>query len=174
MTSDDKKKFADGMEVLRACYPSFKPSGEDFKRTLKAYFEALLDSPFDVVRGALMRAPNPDYYPDYFPSVGQLQRVCRDVQREKATEQTSQQRLAREHAEDESESGRRQRIPTTDEGQRAYIEGGANDFEKLGRVWECESKRRGIKSWEMTPGDVSKRRFSDFWALWDRVTGGAA
>jgi hypothetical protein len=165
----DRKGFFDGMAFLRNCYPSFRPTSEDFAKTISTYFDALRSLTFEAVRGGMLRAPKPNYYPDYFPSAGQLHRVCVEVSGELAKLEERRQRSESEHRQNETDLDRWKRLPTTQHGQGAYIAEGVGPFGKLARLWECESKAMGIKPWEITPKEMHAQRMVEFWKTWARV-----
>ena len=167
----ERKWFGEAMLVLRGCYPgAWWGDDAEWRRRLSAYWDQLRTNDAADVKEACMRAPQPEFYPDRFPTAGQLARVVSTVRAERA-ERRRQQDTAKLHASElELERERRRRIPFTPEGQVAYVQEGEGEWEQLARVWECESVRRKVDPGHTTPSDMHERRMRDFWALWEAKT----
>lgn len=174
MNDNEKNRFAEAMSVLRDCYPGawWGDDGE-WRRRLKAYWDQLKGMDYRDVVKALTDCPGADFYPDRFPTVGQVQRVAIAAEGERRKREAA--------AKDEYERRRAgpvedwtdpkvyyRHIPKTPPGQQHYIEGAANPWEKLARIWECESIALNIHPGQQTPPDVMKARMGQFWKLWDR------
>lgn len=169
MQTSDKSRFAEAMGELKAAYTSYRTDDAEWRRTMAAYWRQLERLEWDDVLASTYAAPQPDYYPDRFPTAGQLLRVAttRKVERaERARQQAAARREAEEH---DAVRERRVSLPSTQEGMEKYISEGATPFERLGRMWECESKAKGINPGATTPPDLHASRMRQFWATWAKV-----
>lgn len=57
--------------------------------------------------------------------------------------------------------------PITEDTMREYIDSAVSPFEKLARLWECESKAMNISPSASPPKEVHANRMSEFWAVWN-------
>jgi len=48
-----------------------------------------------------------------------------------------------------------------------YIKAGKTPFERLARKWECETWSLGLRQTADTPPEIAKRRWKEFWAVWE-------
>ena len=165
MQPSDRQKFGEGMQVLRRCYPSDRVTDEDFAGRLDAYFAQLFALPWACVMTALQRAAQPEFYPDWFPTSGQLARVAQTARLE--IEDTARVR----HAEQSSVARDKQLweefylIPEEPERQAIYIADADGPYEKLAREWECESRTGGYDPTKKSPPGVGERRVAELLAL---------
>lgn len=172
MIAADKNRFAQALGTLRDCYPSYRPNDEDWKRVLRSYWERLEALPIEAVEAAVMRAPDAEFYPDWFPAAGQLKRVAteahRDIEARKARERDDASRPVSDPEEELRDFHRT--VPMTPDGQAAFLAEASDDWDKLSRLWLCESRRLRLRPSQTTPREVFAQRMQDFWALWNRKT----
>jgi hypothetical protein len=144
--------------ALRNRYPSDRPDETQWAGRLKAYLEDLRPFASEIVGRACRRAKEPEFYPDRFPSSGQLVRVCREMARPNAIEATK----ARATTEDPRQLADPRvvyaDVPSTLDGQHDWIEAGESAGEGLAREWIAESCNLRIDPNRPTPPDVFRRR----------------
>lgn len=167
MRDQEKNAFKAAMDQLRARYGTLFGGDAEWKLRLSAYFEQLRKHDLNLVELALIRAPQPDFYPDKFPTAGQVQRLVIAAELERAQQVARQAR--NESAEDEDERVREELslVPTSDEAQALYIAAAKSPAERLAREWQCESKRLGLDPTKPSPPDVAARRMRQMQALLD-------
>lgn len=169
MRASDMRNFTEGMRTLRDCYQAYPLGEKEWENTIRAYFGQLQDLEWSDVRGALIRAPNPDCYPDRFPNAGQLKRLALDERRARA------ESARREEATKVTERDKQQAIedlkhvPFGDTAQQAYILAASSPFDRLARMWQCETKKLHLDPSKPTPKDIHARRMQDFWKTWDKA-----
>lgn len=166
MLDTERERFMEGYQVLADCYPGYRPSVEEMAKQAKAYFDRLETYSWQDVSKALMRASQPEFYPDRFPTVGQLQAVVEDCRRRRAKAEREETQQRMDEREAESARGRMREIPVTQQAQRTYIQEGGTGWEKLARYWECESKARKLDPTKPTPPEIYQRRMGEFWKMW--------
>lgn len=162
MEASDSKRFGEAMGLLKASYPHFKPTDDDWRKTLGRYFEKLKDQPFQAIGAACMRASQPEYYPDWFPNEGQLKRVVIDCAKDRRREEQQHadhggRLLPLEYYAD---------VPDNAGELAQWIASGANKFEQLGRRWKAESKQLWLDPNRPTPRELHEKRMREFWETW--------
>lgn len=144
-----KMSLDNGMTVMREKYPDmFIGSSGDWTRRCLSYWETLQGHDARTLTIVCKRIAGPEYYPDQFPTAGQMARVARDIKRElRDSVSTSQPKP--QHA---SEAPRR----LADD----------NVFEQIAQAWEQESQRLGIGKWDTPPAEIARRRIADLREIW--------
>jgi hypothetical protein len=98
--------------------------------------------------------------PDFFPSAARV-RECAE-----AANKTAQ--LPRAPAR-ELLDGKREYVPAIGAGHEEWVAEGANEGERLARLWHVESKHHGWDRGVPMPEEVGKRRFQELSVLISRV-----
>ena len=158
MNRVNEQNFVAAMAYLKTSYPGYRPTDQEWTKTLRVYRDALSSYPLEVIGKACRRAPKA--FPQWFPNAGQVRQICEAEMRpirERQKEIPNQRQLP---------APRTRLLPHNESGWEKYIDAAPNRFERLARLWECESKKIGIKPDDRTPDGISKRRWKDFWALW--------
>jgi hypothetical protein len=175
VNSNDGAKFRQALGTLRDCYPGYRPDNDAWGKVLAAYWQKLEVVPWDAVSRACITASNPEYYPDYFPSAGQLRRVADECeQRISAQRKREQDEMSRVSAQQSDEDALRdfvRRVPSAPDAQRSYVAEANGPWETLARIWECDSRTRCLHPNECTPHDVQAIRMRQFWGVWDLNAG---
>lgn len=167
----DKDEFKAGMDKLRTRYGAFYGNDQEWRSRLGAYFEQLRKHELRDVATALERAPSADFYPDRFPTSGQLQRlvIAAELERQQQAERV---RYARdEQSEDERAREEYSLIPIGEKAQADYIAAATTPHDRLAREWKCESKRLGLDPTKPTPPEIVARRTAEVHAMLDRIGG---
>ncbi len=170
MREADRSAFATAMGALKDCYPLHRPTAEDWRRTLAAYSDRLQTLPIEAVAEACKKIPSPDYYPDFFPSAGQIVRVAGECYREQELSRRREREAHTAEADHKSDAESlrdfHRTVPATADGQEAYIREGRSRWDKLSRYWECESRKLGLHPNQATPPEVFQRRMRQLWSMW--------
>lgn len=64
------------------------------------------------------------------------------------------------------------RIPVIQEMQQKWIADAKSPFEKLARLWQCESRTLGIRPHDATPPEIFTRRMRQLWQVWEKWESG--
>lgn len=168
MHDGNRAVFADGMVKLRASYGNFFGDDREWKQRVDVYFSQLRRHELDDVRAAFARAPNPDFYPDRFPTVGQLQRLVIAAELERKQGASAERRVHDAVTEDERLREEFSLIPIGSEAQAAYIAAANTPLDRLAREWQCESKRLNLDPTKPSPPEIQARRLREFWDMWGR------
>jgi len=135
-----------------------------------SYFRALEVYPFNTVAKAVTLAADPGFYPDWFPTAGQVKRICEHVARERAVEAAREQEHRAHESEDAAIREHYKRIPVTMQGMESYIREAGGPLERLARIWECETKQSHRDPCASVPKAVGEKRTAQFWDTWEKAT----
>lgn len=124
-----------------------------------SYWGFLRRYPFETLRKAFKRAV--DSSPEFFPSAARV-RECAD-----SVEKTAQ--LAKPDYSRPALMAK-EFVPAIGAGHEQWVNEGANDLEKLGRMWQVESKAKGWDRGTQMPESDGLRRWKEFWATWDHMS----
>lgn len=166
MLGSDLARFAEALLRLRNCYGAFFGDAAEWKTRTSTYFEQLRKHEVRDVEEALKRAPGPDFHPDRLPTAGQLQRIVVAVEVERKQAKNDATRREMQRTEDERILEEFAAVPVWPAAQAEYIAEAANEYERLGRRWQCESKTAGFDPLKPSPPSVQSRRMREFWDLW--------
>lgn len=164
MEPNDRTNFEQAMGVLRSTYNDNRsPARADEQN--KAFWLVLSKYPMQIVAKAIMSYPSLTDRPHkYMPNAPELAAYC------KALEKTDC--AIKPHKEVPTGQDRRSKreayghLPRTQQGMSEYIDEAANPFERLARLWECDSASRDLDPNAPTPPDISKTRLAQFWEVW--------
>lgn len=173
MDSTHTGLFGEAMHNLRLCYTTHVGNDAEWTARKARYYRGLQDHEWETVRKAMTVAPNPDRFPNRFPTVGQLAIICKDLERSKAVEDKARDTEAWRHRQDEEtreeiSALREVVIPNDPAKQKSWVLAAKTPWEGLARYWEAESKYLRIDPCGKTPEELHKRRLAQFWELWNR------
>ncbi len=166
MREFDRGKFAEAMTLLRNAYGAFFGDADEWNGRLVSYFEQLRKYELRDVEEALRRAPGREYYAERFPHAGQVERLAVAVELERKQRDQEERDARRRRSEDDIAREDFAAIPFGAEAQRVYIEEATGPFDRLARVWQCESKNLGLDPTKPSPPDIQARRMREFWSTW--------
>jgi len=155
---------ADAVGFLFAGYPGATRGWdpEKHREVVKVYGAVLTRIPRECVADVIRRAHST--HQKWAPTVGELGEIANlshaDWQRNSARPPTPPDRQLPERI-----------IPTRD-GREAYVQAGGTDFEKLARLWECESRELQLQPNNPCPQEVGGRRMRQLGKILDRVKSG--
>jgi hypothetical protein len=162
MRDAEKQRFREGMEFLRERYGLFVRQEEDeWKRKLASYWEQLRKFDWVDVQPALIRASEAEYYPDRFPTAGQLERVISAVQLERKTTERTRTVTELDASDDERAWERYHGTPSHPDAQAEYVAAAPSPAQRLAREWECESRRLELDPTKRAPRDIERRRLTE-------------
>lgn len=140
-------------------FPSWNPdtgAAAAYKRTLDSVHPEDLDIAIDNVCRQERKFP---------PSAGEVLAAAQPYMRKRRQlYEAAQAKLT----QDEVNRRYVNPAPSGVEAMRAYISEGATPFERLARMWECESKAKKIVPFQPTPDAIAAVRWRDFWAMWGK------
>lgn len=163
------------MVELRRAYPNlFREDQDQWAARVTSYHGTLRRWDLEVVREAARRAPA--RFPDRFPTAGQLAGLCAlvDTEDRRERERIHTETADRQHDADTAAtvSQRRREVIPDDRGQQStWCAAAKNHLERLGRMWECESKNNGWDPDRASPKGVGERRIQELSELMDAVGG---
>jgi len=165
----DGQSFSNLMDGLRALYPAlFRMKIDEKARRDHAFWQKMQRYDAPTIKRACDLAS--ERHPDRFPTAGQLIACCKDAMAE-ARRETAQHD---EHASSEGEDAeimaavkhrRDTIIPRDKEEQWRWCQGARSPYERLARIWECESKNNGWAPDKPSPRGVGERRMAEFQEL---------
>ncbi len=154
---------------LRSCYsPSQRIDEVEWAAACQSYTKALSYYPESVLRVAFGQAIK--HHARFFPSHGELQLLANNEWRKRQEIQGERDRRLRDVEEAKQIEAKRDKLPWELEKQRRYIEAAKEPFDKLARIWECESKNLKIRPDQETPPELHKQRMTQFWAVYNKMT----
>lgn len=136
-------------------YPSDKTRDD----SIPSYWGLLKRYPMPVLREAFRRACTSS--PQFFPSAVRV-RECAEAASKSAT-------LARPDYSRPALPEGREFVPALGAGHEEWIAQGANDGERLARLWQVESKHHGWDRGGHMPHEIGARRFQELSKLLDKV-----
>ena len=138
------------------------PTARFEPRHHQAYWSSLSSLPFNIVRDSLVEAGKEKAF---VPSASEVRGVALRLFVRLKGEEDAKERAKRDAAE---ALAYRNPAPVTEDGMREYVNDAVSPFEKLARLWECESKAMNISSSAPTQKEVFKKRIGEFWRTWEK------
>jgi hypothetical protein len=149
MLDSDKRDFVKYFTEMCSLYPT---TPVDDTRP-HAYFRHLRDCSLESVKIALRKASGDGR--QFLPTAPEIREIALIEEKAAYARRNDPPRIepARQLG-----AARWVSVPKTVEGQKAYITEAPSRFEKLARIWECESVRRGDHPTGEIPRDDGMKR----------------
>lgn len=158
MKDKEIEKFSASLRALWERYSAFPSDKNEWSRRVKAYFLALRYCDLADVLDGLSIASRPEYYPDRFPTSGQLERVVRAAKTSRLEREAQAKSRASEQRENDAARAALGQVPPTAKGQAEWVQEAPDRFEALARVFLCESRVLGLDPSAPSPPGVAARR----------------
>lgn len=155
MEDQDEMAFKKLFGQATALYPG----AAAHEASLPAYWSFLRQYSPRVLREAFRRACVAS--PEFFPSAVKVKECA-----EAAAKTQASARLAVPPSR--QIEGRKEYVPPIGGGAEQWIAEAQNEFERLARMWQVESKELRLDPERDPPPEIGQRRFKEFWALWEK------
>lgn len=136
------------------------PNSGGHEGSAASYWQFLRRYPLPVLRNAFRRACLSS--PEFLPSAVRVRECAEAAARTVAGLPPPERKSL--------PPGGREYVPPVGAGAEEWINEAPNRFERLGRMWACESKLRGWDRTGEVPQENGERRWKELWALWDQGT----
>lgn len=166
MTQNDVNRFFEMLSILKGCYPHYETTEPEFRATSLMYFKALKDLDLEAIGRVMMLAATTDYYPDRFPTHGQIRRLVEDTVMREQRDGPRQAEADREAASDARTRSRYNTLPGG-LGRQTYIDNGDGKYERLAREMETETVESGRDPAKQAPDEVTTKWQQKINTLWD-------
>jgi hypothetical protein len=125
-----------------------------------AYWMTLQLFSIATVKEALSAAA--DASPSEIPSAQRVRELAVDIHK-RAQEEKEAKRKAEERLKHANQA------PDDPDQAEQYVADADNEFERLARQWEAQSKKLELEGNSSTPTNVGKGRMRAFWNLWEQT-----